>query len=259
MTRKNDPGVGGAGADENVPDDQGLSSASVPQRDADVTSVTPKTAAERSREYRKRKRDALTGALVTPQTVTPVTPELPVTPVVPAINMTKGERDELAKIARQQARVAKAQVEAVKAELAADVEAKLSAEFSAQDEMFRDANKIADQAEREANAAIAQRCDEAGIPEEFRPRRQTYWVPRGGNLDPSRRAELRKLASARLDHIAKSAKLKIEAQAADVLTNIYAGGLTSDAARAFLNTMPDPRSLMPTIELAELEAPGGAR
>jgi hypothetical protein len=34
-----------------------------------------------------------------------------------------------------------------------------------------------------------------------------------------------------------------------------AGGLTSDAAREFLNAVPDPRTLMPTIELHEL---GGA-
>jgi hypothetical protein len=224
------------------------------QRDASVTRVTPKTPAERAREYRKRKRDAVTDALVTPETVTPVTPDVTITPVVPATGMTKGDRDELAKITRQRGRVAKAQVEAVKAELLADIEAKLSAEFDSEDEMWREANKIADQAEREANDVIAQRCDELGIPEGFRPKRRTVWLPRGDNLDPSRRAELRKPANARLEHITKAAKLKIEAQEADVLTQLYAGGLTSHAAREFLNTMPDARSLMPKIELADLEA-----
>jgi hypothetical protein len=253
--------VASGAADEKAPD-EGLSSGSVPQpaddvRDAAVTRVTPKTPAERAREYRKRKRDALTAVLVTPAAVTPVTADVTISPVVPAKDMTKGDRDELAKIARQRARLAKSEVETVKAELLADVEAKLAAQFEADDEMWREANEIADRAEAEANAVIAQRCDEAGIPPQFRPKRRSLWYPRGENLDPSRRAELRKLAHARLDHIAKSAKLKIEAQEADVLTGLYAGGLTSDAAREFLNTMPDPRSLMPTVELSELEPPGG--
>ena len=98
--------------------------------------VTPKTPAEPAREYRKRERDALTEALVTPNAVTPVTPDVTMQPVIPAAGMTKGERDELAKITRQRGRGAKAQIEAVKAELTADVEAKLSAEFSARDEMW---------------------------------------------------------------------------------------------------------------------------
>jgi hypothetical protein len=252
------PPAGNRRAEENAPIEE-LSSASVPQpaddaRDAAVTRVTPKTPAERARKYRKLKRDALTDALVTPATVTPVTPDLTIQPVIPAVGMTKGERDELTKITRQRGRVAKAQAEAVKAELLADVEAKLSAEFSAEDEMWREANKIADQAEREANAVIAQRCDEMGIPAAFRPHRRSYWLPRGDNLDPSRRAELRKLAAARVDHIAKTAKLKIEAQESDVLTQLYAGGLTSEAAREFLAKMPDPRALMPTFEVADLEA-----
>jgi hypothetical protein len=73
-----------------------------------------------------------------------------------------------------------------------------------------------------------------------------------------RRAELRKLAAARVDHIAKAAKLEIDAQQADTEAALYAGGLTSDAAREFLNSMPDPRSLMPTIELSELRQGGGS-
>ena len=165
----------------------------------------------------------------------------------------------MAKITKARGRVARQRVEAVKAELAADVEAKLSAKFSADDEMWREANRIADQAEREANAVIAQRCDALGIPADFRPKRRSYWQPRGDNMDPSRRAELRKLASSRLDQIAKSAKLEIDAQEAETLAALYAGGLTSDAAREFLANMPDPRSLMPdTLDLDELGQGGGS-
>jgi hypothetical protein len=222
------------------------------QRDANVTHVTPKTPAERSREYRKRKHDALTEALVTPATVTPVTPDVTIAPVIPAVGMTKGERDELCKITRQRGRLAKSRVEVVKAELLADVEAKLSAQFDREDQMWRDAVKIAELAQSDANAHIQRVCEERGIPADFRPSIKMYWSSRGSNADPSRRAELRKLAVTRVDHVAKSAKLEIEAQEADTLAALHAGGLTSEAAREFLDGMPDPRSLMPTIELHEL-------
>jgi hypothetical protein len=86
-------------------------------RDGSVTRVTPMTPAERAREYRKRKRDALVEALLTPSTVTPVTPDVTPVRIAPAVGMTKGEREELAKITRQRFRVAKAQAEAFKAEL----------------------------------------------------------------------------------------------------------------------------------------------
>jgi hypothetical protein len=247
-----------AGADENAPD-QALSPVSVPQpaddvRDASVTHVTPKTPAERAREYRKRKRDALTAALVTPATVTPVTAEVTITPVVPAVGMSKGERDELIKITRERGRVAKARVEAVKAELIADVEKKLSEQFSYRDEMWSEGVKIAEQAVADANAQIARVCDQRGVPKEFRPSVDLGWSARGANADPRRRAELRKLADARIDAIGKQAKLTIEAEIADTVANLLAGGLTSAAAQEYLAKMPDPRSLMPPIEVADLEA-----
>ena len=243
------PGGGGSESTNAATD----VSPSVRQGEDAAANVTPKTPAERAREYRQRKRDALTEALVTPSTVTPVTPNVTIQPITSAAGMTKGERDELAKITRQRGRVAKAQIEAVKAELTADVEAKLSAEFSARAEMWGDAVKIAKQAISDANAEIARVCDERGIPADFRPGIQIQWLSRGSNAEPARRAELRKLAAARIDQIGKAAKLTIEAQEADTLAALYAGGLTSDAARQFLERMPDPRTLMPAFDLAELD------
>ena len=190
---------------------------------------------------------------MTPATVTPVTPDLTITPVTPATGMTKGERDDLIKITRERGRVAKAQAEAIKAELAADIEKKLSEEFSYRDEMWREGVKIAEQAVRDANAEIARICEERGVPAEFLPSVNLLWFSRGRNADPARRAELRKLATARIDQMAKTAKLQIDAQVADVAANLLAGGLTSEAALEFLGSMPDPRSLMPAIELADLK------
>ena len=82
---------------------------------------------------------------------------------------------------------------------------------------------------------------------------------RGENASASRRAELRKLAAARLDQAAKAAKLEIDAKEVATATNLYPGGLTSDAAGSLLASMPDPRSLMPvTIDLNELGQGGGS-
>ena len=191
---------------------------------------------------------------MTPATVTPVTPDVPITPVVPAVGMTKGERDELIKITRERGRVAKARVEAVKAELLADVEKKLSETFSYRDQMWAEGVKVAEQAVEDANAQIQRVCDDRGVPAEFRPSVDLAWRARGSNADPRRRAELRKLAAARVDASGKQAKLTIEADVADTVANLLAGGLTSESAREYLANMSDPRSLMPMLEVADLEA-----
>ena len=189
---------------------------------------------------------------MTPSTVTPVTPPVTIRPVTRAVGMSKGERDELAKVIRQRGRVAKGHVESAKADLLADVEAKLAAEFSARDEMWDGAMEIAEQAIRDAKAEIARVCHERGIPKDFRPALRVQWLSRGRNLEPARRAELRKLAIARIDEAGKDAKLAIDAMEADTLTDLYAGGLSSEAAREFLEQMPDPRTLMAPFDLDEL-------
>jgi hypothetical protein len=265
------PEVAGPAPQGDRPDDQAatkpLNENSLPaaagnpqQRDAAVTRVTPKTPAERARKYRKRKRDAVIEALVTPQTVTPATPDLVVPPIVPASGLSKGEREDLAKLARQWGRLSKQRVDVVKAEMLADAEARLSEDFSAYDEAWADATSVVEQKIRELDGLIDQVCEERGTPKQFRPGGIRWWfMGRGENTSASRRAELRKLAAARLDQAAKAAKLEIDAKEVATVTNLYVGGLTSDAARGFLANMPDPRSLMPdTLDLDELGQGGGS-
>src|SRR4029453_2505241 len=101
----------------------------------------------------------------------------------------------------------------------ADVEAKLSAKFEYRDQMWRGGIGVAQQAVADANAQIQRVCDERGVPKEFRPAVELAWRSRGSNADPERRAELRKLAVARIDAIGKQAKLTIEAEVADTVAN----------------------------------------
>ena len=71
-----------------------------------------------------------------------------------------------------------------------------------------------------------------GLRPSFRPSINFYWSSRGENGDRTRRAELRKLAEARLDALGRAAKLDIDRQVADSVEALIVGGLSSDEARA---------------------------
>lgn len=167
--------------------------------------------------------------------------------------MTKGERNELAKVARLRARVAGANVAQRQAELLAEIEEQLSAEYRFDDAAWADVTTEANRAIAEADAAVSQRCRDLGIPDRFRPSLTIGWYSRGENAAAARRTELRALAKARVEADAKAAKLVIANREADVLTEIIAGGLETDAARRFLDSIPTAHELMPAFTLAELQ------
>ncbi len=106
----------------------------------------------------------------------------------------------------------------------------------------------------QANRQIADRCKELGIPEEFAPSCTFWWNGRGHNAVAARRAELRRAAKSKIDALEKEAITKIERMSLDAQTEVIASGLTSDAAKTFLNTMPSMDSLMPPIEIGEMQA-----
>jgi hypothetical protein len=168
--------------------------------------------------------------------------------------ISKTDRNELASIVRLRMRVAKAAVAQREAELLAKVEEELSAIYKADSAAWAAITKEADRLVREADAEIARICREQGIPEEFRPGLGLGWYGRGVNAEASRRAELRALAKARIDAAGKAAKTAIEARSAEVLTELIAGGLESEAARAFIASIPTVEQLMPPLAVAELEA-----
>ena len=168
--------------------------------------------------------------------------------------LTRAERGDLAKVARMRARVAKSDVAAREAELAAQLEADLSAVYPAKDSRWADLKEAADAAAKAADEELRRRCIAAGIPEEFRPSLGVWWAGRGENGTAKRRAELRTLGRAQIAALGKRAKVEIERTEADVCTRILADGLRSDAARAALADIPTPETLMPPLVLVELEA-----
>jgi hypothetical protein len=83
--------------------------------------------------------------------------------------MTKGDREALAKLVRERAKLGRQMAEQRGAELIADGEAKLARIYSFDNSVWRDITAAAQTAVRQADAKIAARCRELGIPEEFRP------------------------------------------------------------------------------------------
>jgi len=166
--------------------------------------------------------------------------------------MTRQERSLLSQVAKQRARAAKSSVAHRKAQLLADYEEQSAAKYAMQDAAWAEVVDEGRRAIEEANRRIQQVCDERGIPAELAPSIGTYWSPRGVS-DPKRRAELRKLAERQIDAAARQAVAAIDRAEADVQVELLTGALTTDAARAFLDSIPTPEALMPALRLDELE------
>ncbi len=166
--------------------------------------------------------------------------------------MTKGERDELAKILKRRARVAKSAVAQRKAELLADVERQLATQHKADDAAWAHITRAVAQAIKDGNGVILAEVRARGFPAAFAPKLVLAWSSRGENGAASRRAELRKVAQTRLDVMEKEAKVAIETAELEGLTRLATGALTSDDARAFLAAMPSLKELMPALSVADL-------
>jgi hypothetical protein len=138
------------------------------------------------------------------------------------------------------------------AEVLADFEQQLASRYEAQHEAWREVVEEARAMVAEADAKIAERCDELGIRPEFRPGLSLGWYGRGENSMAQRRTELRKVAVTRIDALGKAARLAIERQELDALTAIATAGLSAEA-HAYLDTLPTAEQLMPTLALHELE------
>ena len=79
-----------------------------------------------------------------------------------------------------------------------------------------------------------------------------YWQGRGENGIASRRAELRRMATTKIEAIEARAIVEIELRSHEAQSELAASGLTSDAALAFLARLPSVESLMPTLSYEEV-------
>jgi hypothetical protein len=167
--------------------------------------------------------------------------------------MTKTERDELRRLANERARIAIKKIDHRKAEILADFERKAAAEYSIADEAWADVTAAAVAAVKAADEVIAEKCREAGIPDEWRPRIGLGWSGRGSNAVKERMAELRRVATRNLDAAGQKAKVKIEENALQVREQLTMQALESAEARAFVEAMPTVEQLIPPLEVPKLE------
>lgn len=165
--------------------------------------------------------------------------------------LTRRDRDALAKLTRQRAALAKADAKERAARLRADGEAQLATIFEADDARWAAAVDVAQRAIADANAVINAHCADAGIPESFRPLISTRWYGRGENADVSRRVELRRVLATRVAALEKQAITEIDRRSLDVQTKLLAGGLDTDEARTFLDSMPTADALMPGLAVRD--------
>jgi hypothetical protein len=169
--------------------------------------------------------------------------------------MTKGERDQLLQLVKKREKVMKVKAQERSATLLAEFDAQ-SAKIHHWDEdaVWASVKAEADAAIEKAQLAIAARCQHLGIPVEFAPGLQMFWHGRGHNAVSDRRAELRRAAKSKVEAIEKEAMSKIEQMSLHAQTEIIAHGLESDAAKLFLESMPAIETLMPTVEVKEIQS-----
>jgi len=167
--------------------------------------------------------------------------------------MTKHEREDLQRLVRQREKVLKSAAKQRSAELIADFENQMGQEFSFdQDEVWERATKIAQAALAKANEQIAARCHEIGIPKRFAPGLNLRWYGRRENATKQRRDELRKMAETRVEAIERKAVTEIELSCLAAQEQIALSGLTTEAARQFVEALPKIEALMPRLTFAEV-------
>lgn len=169
--------------------------------------------------------------------------------------ITKAERAELRSLIRQRFKVLRADIEARRAELSAELEERITAKYAEEDKAWNDAmfliGQAADEANRKAND-VMRGLNAEGL--QYDPTRDYQIVRAQAITKPTgARTELRRTGLARIDATVKNAFLQLDRQEADVLTKLVQGSLESDEARAFLGEIPTVSALVPADRLLELE------
>jgi hypothetical protein len=168
--------------------------------------------------------------------------------------MTRAELDDLQRLVRQRENVLKSAAKQRSAELLADCENQMGSEYSFdQDEVWQQAAETAEREVSKAQKQLAARCRELGIPDRFAPSLNLRWHHRGyDNRIEDRRKELRRMAQTQIAANEQQAIVQIEISCRDAQTQLAMAGLTSEAARAFVDRLPAIDTLMPCLSFAEV-------
>jgi hypothetical protein len=171
-----------------------------------------------------------------------------------ATTMSRAERDDLQRLVCRREKVLKSAAKQRSAELIADFENQMGQQYSFdQDETWRKAAEAAKREVDKAQEKVAARCAALGIPEKFAPSLFLQWRHRGyDNVLEGRRKELRRMAQTQIAAIEQKAIVQIELSCLDAQTQLTTAGLSSDAAREFVERLPSIETLMPKLSFAEV-------
>lgn len=167
--------------------------------------------------------------------------------------ITKGERAELRSLIRQRFKVLRADVEARRAELEAELEERITARFSDEDKQWSDAMFLIKEAAREANRQANDILRGLNFEQMDASRDFEIVAARDIRQPKAERNVLRTNGSKRINAQVRNAQLQLDRQEADLLTRLVAHGLDSEDARAFLGEIPTVSALVPADRLLQLE------
>lgn len=171
-----------------------------------------------------------------------------------AAAMTRSEREDLQRLVRQREKVLKSAAAQRSTELLADFENQMGQEYAFdQDEVWKKAYETVKPLVAKAEAQIADRCRELGIPKRFAPSIELRWHARGyDNVLAKRKIELRTMAKTRIAAIEAKARTEIELSCLQAQEKLALAGLTTDTARLFIEKLPGIETLMPRLSFAEV-------
>ncbi|MBN3758391.1 hypothetical protein G3N95_36160 [Paraburkholderia sp. Tr-20389] len=148
--------------------------------------------------------------------------------------------------------MAKAAIDEYAAILRARMEESLSQIFHEDDERWAELVEHAKQVGHEADERLKAIAKASGVPMENAPGFHCTFVNRGRYGLKERRDEVRRAGNAEIDGRVKKAKTQLERALAARHTELLAGSLTSDEARAALVKIPTPEQLLPPMDRRDI-------
>ena len=169
------------------------------------------------------------------------------------MGMTPTERNQLIRLMKNRAKQAEREAETREKILVTEVMEEMTVEYQAQDSLWAEAVRVAQDALEKANAHIRVQCADMGIPPEHAPELQLAWSSRSSQFaNRERRADLEKLARTRAATMTKMAKTEIQNATLKIEEQLVLGGLESDEAKAVVTQLPTAENLMPNLSLDDL-------
>jgi hypothetical protein len=168
--------------------------------------------------------------------------------------MTKHDLEKLLQLDRNEAKALKNATDARRVQVIAKGEADLARRYRFDHkpewaEAFGEAQEIISK----LNEKIRADLKEAGIPVEFAPSAGVGWSERGENAVAQRRAELRKVLVTEALAQQKAACVAIDLYSVKCQRELLACGLESQMAKQILASRPTLETLMPALNLEDLE------